>query len=176
MSNQEWETPKIFDILDEEFGFLIDLAATKENTKCDLYYGPDHEDKRLRDSFKLPYWLTPNCNRGWLNPGFKDMLPWIERAYLEANRYPESVIVVLGLLSPSAHWFTEWGTKAHEIRLIGDKRIQFIPPKGVKKTSNPKENALYIFRYRAKWERENPPPPNIRFWDHRKALEAFYFE
>jgi len=34
-----WETPqKIFDELDEEFGFNLDVCADEGNAKCERYY------------------------------------------------------------------------------------------------------------------------------------------
>ena len=35
----EWSTPQdLFEELNEEFGFTIDVAATAENAKCERYY------------------------------------------------------------------------------------------------------------------------------------------
>ena len=36
---QDWETPQcLFDKLDHEFHFTIDVASSKDNHKCDRYY------------------------------------------------------------------------------------------------------------------------------------------
>ena len=37
--SDEWETPQwLFDELNKEFGFEIDVAASDENHKCDIYF------------------------------------------------------------------------------------------------------------------------------------------
>lgn len=39
----DWETPKeFFDKLDREFHFTVDICATKESAKCDIYFTPEH--------------------------------------------------------------------------------------------------------------------------------------
>ena len=36
---EDWETPKaLFDALDREFNFQIDVCATPENAKCELFW------------------------------------------------------------------------------------------------------------------------------------------
>jgi len=38
----EWETPQaLFDELDREFGFTLDVCALPENAKCDLFFTPE---------------------------------------------------------------------------------------------------------------------------------------
>jgi phage N-6-adenine-methyltransferase len=40
--SDEWSTPQdLFDRLDDEFAFAVDMAASAENTKCAGYFGPD---------------------------------------------------------------------------------------------------------------------------------------
>ena len=40
-SDDDWETPQwLFDLLDEEFGFVADLAATPGNAKHERYLSP----------------------------------------------------------------------------------------------------------------------------------------
>ena len=40
----EWETPQaLFDELDREFGFTLDVCATKENAKCEKYFTKEQD-------------------------------------------------------------------------------------------------------------------------------------
>ena len=40
----DWCTPKeFFDVLDAEFHFTLDAAATKKNTKCSAYFTPEDD-------------------------------------------------------------------------------------------------------------------------------------
>ena len=40
----DWETPQdLFDKLDAEFHFDIDVCATPENAKCENYYTPEQD-------------------------------------------------------------------------------------------------------------------------------------
>lgn len=64
---QDRETPQaLFDLLNEEFEFDLDLAAEAHNTKCQRYFGPDHADPTRRDALRNEW--TPFC--GWLNPPY----------------------------------------------------------------------------------------------------------
>jgi len=61
--SDEWETPQsVFDELDEEFDFQIDLAATPQNAKCEKFF-------TARDDALGKSWHT-TAERGWLNPPY----------------------------------------------------------------------------------------------------------
>jgi len=48
-NREDWETPQeLFDDLDREFGFTLDVCATAENAKCAKYYAP-FDDGLSRD-------------------------------------------------------------------------------------------------------------------------------
>ena len=166
---QEWETPHdFFDVVDREFGFMLDAAATQKNKKLFYYFGPRHHVNNAgcmgEDALdKHCPWIRPHRSMYsvWLNPGFSDVGPWMERAYTEAQvMQAVSVVVVMALIAPSTKWWRDWAMKACEIRLLGGKRIQFVAPEGVKQSSNARENCLIIFR-------PNPHnlPPRIWTWD-----------
>lgn len=70
----EWETPDdLFNLLNQEFNFAIDLAATKENSKCgDNFLGPGsliaedslHFDWDYEGFTDRNLWLNPPYSRG----------------------------------------------------------------------------------------------------------------
>lgn len=131
--NDEWETPKeLFDILDkggvyqgitfEGFNFDIDLCATKENSKCNMYCTDYLKNKynQLIDPFRLPgdlvmndetdltkfgdsayYKENVNC---FMNPPYSNPKRFIEKAW-EDSKYCR--IVCLLKCDPSASW---WAT------------------------------------------------------------------
>ena len=52
-----WETPQdLFDELDKEFHFNLDVCANSENTKCDVYYNKE------QDGLKQPWYGNVWCN------------------------------------------------------------------------------------------------------------------
>lgn len=179
---QEWETPTaantahwehpcpFFDVVDAEFDFVLDAAATEENAKCPHYLAP--EDDALYSSVRwvpeVPDYALGNV---WLNPGFSGVTPWMEKAYREAGMFNISV-VVMARISPSAKWWRNWALRSSEIRLLTNgsrpdmpSRIQFVPPPGVKASTNAQENCLIIFR-------PNPHGlgPRIWTWDWTEGL------
>ena len=55
----EYSTPQwLFDELNKEFHFTIDVCATHKNAKCDHYWDKEI-DGLLRDWFNHVCWLTP---------------------------------------------------------------------------------------------------------------------
>ena len=179
--HQEWETQNnFFDLVNKEFKFQLDAAATKENTKCGRFITPQ------TDALKCDTWISRSVRRVWLNPGFGDLGPWMERAYYEAQKHEEAIVVVMSIISSSANWWMDWAIKASEIRLIGGKRLQFIPAPGVKATSNPRDNCIVIFTHnsvkRKLFQLKRGPqhsrtvepidkPINIWTWDWQAGLQ-----
>ena len=109
--SQEWETPQwLFDELNAEFDFTIDVAATKDNAKCKRYY--TIEDNGLRRS-----WTN---ERVWMNPPYgQHIKEWIRKAWF-SMRKPEPAQVIVGLLpvSTSTEWFHKYIYHIAEIRFI----------------------------------------------------------
>ena len=74
-TSDEWATPQsLFDKLNAEFNFEVDLAATAENTKCTSFYSLE------MDSLSQ-HWGS-RFARGWLNPPYSRRLcrHFIEKA------------------------------------------------------------------------------------------------
>lgn len=107
--SNSWQTPDwLFDQLNEEFHFDIDLCATKANSKCDdhcLDYLNDIAyciSEEFQYSFKLATtdWLQ-TC---FMNPPYSNPRPFIEKAW-EDSKHCE--IVCLVKCDPSTRW---WAT------------------------------------------------------------------
>lgn len=76
--NMCWCTPQdFFDRLNEEFGFVLDAAATDKTAKCPLYYTPETDG------------LSQSWDRGgavFCNPPYgREIGKWVKKAYEEAS-------------------------------------------------------------------------------------------
>jgi phage N-6-adenine-methyltransferase len=67
----EWETPQaLFDELNREFGFTLDVCALPENAKCDLFFTPKTDG--LSQS-----WKGHMC---WMNPPYgREIGKWVKK-------------------------------------------------------------------------------------------------
>ena len=129
MANDEWRTPQyIFDWLDREFHFDVDVAATAENTKCHIFMKDGLVSPWVSSVFSKP----PTC---WMNPPYSNPKAWLKKAYEESLQGCTVVSLIPG--DTSTEWFHDlvWG-KA-EVRIIKG-RINFINPDKTKKTTAPK--------------------------------------
>lgn len=126
----EWETPQeLFDKLDDEFWFDIDVCATKENTKCGFYF-----TKQL-DGLSQPWVGT--C---WMNPPYgREIGKWVKKAYESAMNNGATVVCLLPARTDTSWWhdFVMRG----EIRFLRG-RLKF----GGCKNSAPFPSAIVIFR------------------------------
>lgn len=105
----EWATPRtLFEMLDREFRFTLDVCATAENSQCVEYF-PEHGLQRawvpLKDG---PVWCNPPYGRGIGN--------WVEKAYRETRTY--GIVVMLLPARTDTQWFHDYCLKASEIRFL----------------------------------------------------------
>lgn len=101
-----WETPQwLFDLLDEEFHFTLDVCALPGNAKCDKYYTPT--DDGLMQIWRGACWMNP--------PYGKMIIEWMQKARESANN--GATIVCLVPARPDTEWW--WSTcPMSEIRFI----------------------------------------------------------
>jgi site-specific DNA-methyltransferase (adenine-specific) len=141
---QEWRTPPEFwEELDEEFHFQLDAAASEHNHLTEKYLSSAED--ALADGTR---WIIPEENvlRVYCNPGFSDMGLWLEKAEFEVAQSPSAIVCVLGLCAPSTGWWEDALNRVSEIRLLAP-RVQFEPPDPrIPRSSNARENALFVFR------------------------------
>jgi phage N-6-adenine-methyltransferase len=100
-SNQSVETPDwLVDACRDRFGdIVVDLAASKSNTKCERFF--DEEQNRL-----VQDWTEVLCGDvGWLNSPFDPAKPWAEKCRIEAMRGAK--IIYLCQASVGSKWFRE---------------------------------------------------------------------
>lgn len=104
----EWKTPQeVFDELNKEFQFTLDVCATPENTKCSKYFTKE-ENGLIQD------WSKEIC---WLNPPYgREIQLWIKKAYEESKK--GATVVLLIPSRTDTKWWHEYVVKAKEIRFI----------------------------------------------------------
>lgn len=123
--SDEWETPQgLFDELNAEFNFNLDLAATKENAKVSLFC--TIENSGLTGIFSGDF-------RIWCNPPYSNIKEWVKRCYELSSQV--SVVVMLIPARTDTKWFHEYIYKKPNVE------IRFI--KGRLKFSNSKNSAPF---------------------------------
>lgn len=102
---QEYETPKkLFDKLNNEFNFTIDVCADTYNKKVEKYYS-EEDDALTKDWDGI-------C---WMNPPYKDLKTWIAKAYKESLK--GATVVCLIPARTNTNWWHEYCMRG-EIRFI----------------------------------------------------------
>lgn len=124
-----WETPQaIFDKLNVEFGFTLDVCALPENAKCSAYYTPEQDG--LLQKWKGVCYMNP--------PYGREIGHWMRKAY-ESSIAGATVVCLVPARTDTA-WFWDYAMKG-EIRFIRG-RLKF----GGHKNSAPFPSAIVIFR------------------------------
>lgn len=124
-----WETPQdIFDKLNSEFRFELDVCAIPENAKCINYFTPEQDG------------LTKEWNGTcWMNPPYgREIIYWIRKAY-ESSKNGVTVVCLVPARTDTK-WWHDYVMKG-EIRFIRG-RLKF----GGQKNSAPFPSAIVIFR------------------------------
>jgi phage N-6-adenine-methyltransferase len=124
-----WETPQhIFDALNGEFGFTLDVCALPSNTKCDRYFTPDVDG--LAQDWPGVCWMNP--------PYGKSIGKWVAKAY-QASLNGSTVVCLLPARTDTA-WWHEYAMRG-EIRFLRG-RLRFVGAA----SSAPFPSAIVVFR------------------------------
>lgn len=130
-AKEDWETPKrFFDALDAEFGFVLDAAATFENTKCDLYWSPTKN--ALNRDWRGSVWCNPPYGPG--------IGKWVTKGFYEAQAHNGPVVMLIPARTDT-RWWHEYVMRADEIRLIRG-RMRF----GGSTINAPFPSCIVVFR------------------------------
>lgn len=106
-----WETPRpVFDLLDKEFHFSLDVAASHENALCKNYYTPDggfsktvdgRHSTQMDESDGLTGSWAGTC-RVFCNPPYDGSIgKWVDKAF----KFEAEVAVLLLPPSVDTAWF-----------------------------------------------------------------------
>lgn len=146
-----WATPRhVFEPLDREFHFTLDVCAEPWNTKCPSYF------TEADDGLSQPWTVAAASGAAWCNPpyGARNITKWLVKAIEESR----ARLVTTVLLLPSTtdvKWFHDyvWNEDARsfypwaECRFVKG-RILFDPPPGYtgKHPGNVKGSLIVIIR------------------------------
>ncbi len=112
----QWETPQaLFDQLDREFHFTLDVCALEENAKCKKFYSP------AQDGLSQPWVGT--C---WCNPPYgRHVGEWVSKAAQSAAE-GETVVMLLPVRTDTV-WFHTYiyGKPGIEVRFLKG-RLKFV--------------------------------------------------
>lgn len=121
-----WATPGwLFDALDKEYGFQLDVCAEDWNAKCRAYWTEKENGLEKR-------WRKVN----WLNPPYSGKYPvthWLNKALVEMEKGNRTIAILKN--DPSTRWYCDYVLRATSIYIITGARVQFEPPPGVKASS-----------------------------------------
>lgn len=126
-----WATPQwLFDELDKEFHFTLDVCATPENAKCQKFY------TKLENGLVQPWIGTIWCNPPY-GKGIKD---WVCRALLTAQT--GNTVVMLLPARTDTKWFHQYiyNRENVEVRFIKG-RLKF----GGHQNSAPFPSMIVVF-------------------------------
>jgi len=135
-TTDEWETPQdLFDELNKEFGFTLDVCATEQNAKVNKYY--TKSTNGLNSA-----WYNNIC---WMNPPYGRAIGnWVRKAFLE-NHINHVLTVCLLPARTDTKWFHDYIYNKAEIRFLKG-RLKF----GDSKNSAPFPSMIVIFKHTTK--------------------------
>jgi len=135
-ASDEWGTPQwLFDLLNEEFDFQIDAAATPKNAKVPAAY---FEDLDAVPTLEFCWYCKGSWERFWLNPPYSKIAAFMKKAYEESQK--GAVVVCLIPARTDTRYWHDYVMKSQEIRFIKG-RLKF----GDSKTGAPFPSVVVIF-------------------------------
>jgi len=127
--SDEYSTPQwLYDLLDAEFHFTVDVCATAANTKCSAYFSSE------ADGLEQEWQGAAYCN-----PPYSEWGLWVEKAYL-SSLLGATVCCLIAARTDTTYWHL-YCTRAYEIRFLKG-RLKF----GTEKNSAPFPSAIVVFK------------------------------
>jgi phage N-6-adenine-methyltransferase len=145
-ASDEWSTPQaLFSDLDLEFDFEIDVAASRVNRKCKIFFGPDHVSEANRDGLSVS-WDGLRC---FMNPPYSRGKQGMFIAKAARERLRGALTVALLPARTDTKAFHEWIWDAEFSRPRERVEIRFIKGRlkfGGAVNSAPFPSMIVIFR------------------------------
>lgn len=134
-------TPQpLFEMLNQEFHFALDAAATAESAKCEHYFTPE------TDGLKQPWDLYGGAV--FCNPPYgREIGRWIQKAYWEAQK--GTTIVLLLPARTDTRYFHEYIYGKAELRFLRG-RLRFTDEAGTPYGPAPFPSMLVVYNGLAK--------------------------
>jgi len=147
--SDQWATPQhLFDVLNAEFNFDLDVCATEFDAKCSHFYSPEV------DGLKQEWHGT--C---FMNPPYSEIRTWIKKASYESKEHGSTVVCLVPARTDTK-WMQEICSDAYEIRLIKG-RLHF----NESPNSAPFPSCIIVFKPHRRDE------PYIHFWEVPKPVD-----
>lgn len=126
-----WGTPQdLFDELDAEFHFDLDVCALPENAKCERYYTPEQDG--------LVQEWAGTC---WCNPPYgRQTGKWVKKAS-ECG----TTVVMLIPARTDTKWFHDYIYGKEEVRFLRG-RLHFVSAGGAVMDAAPFPSMVVVFR------------------------------
>jgi len=111
-SRQDWETPpELFNVMNDEFHFTLDAAASPENTKVSSKFFTEKEDGLIQSWEKNIVWLNPPYGEGK-----KSISDWVKKSYMESLL--GCTVCMLIPARTNTNWFHDFCLRYGEVRFI----------------------------------------------------------
>jgi phage N-6-adenine-methyltransferase len=124
-----WATPQsLFDDLNAEFGFTLDVCALPENAKCASFYTPEIDG--LTQDWRGVCWMNP--------PYGREIGKWVAKAHASAER--GATVVALLPARTDTSWWHDYVRQARDIRFLRG-RVRF----GEATSGAPFPSAVVVF-------------------------------
>lgn len=106
-ATDQWSTPQdLFDLLNYEFQFDLDVCATHDNAKCDRYF--TEEDNGLEQDWAGTCWMNP--------PYGNEISEWMRKAFEQAHTHGIRVVCLVPARVDTGWW---WDYARHgEVRFL----------------------------------------------------------
>lgn len=142
-ASDDWPTPQdFFDTLNQEFGFVLDVCASRKNRKATRYYGLDHPTPARRDGLTADWAADARAAGGavWMNPPYGRGITgqWMAKAAAEVAK--GATVVALVPARTDTAWFHDHALE-HEVRFVKG-RLKF----GAGTNSAPFPSAVVVMR------------------------------
>lgn len=132
-NTDNWETPQdLFDELNKEFGFGVDVCASEDNAKCEMFFD-------VNDNGLVQEW--GGHGTVWCNPPYgRKIGDWVKKAY-ETAEHGHKVVMLIPARTDTK-WFHDYIYKKPntEIRFVKG-RLKF----GRAKNSAPFPSIIVVF-------------------------------
>lgn len=131
--SHEWETPpEFFRILDDEFGFALDAAASADNALCSHFYN------EAMDALRFDWTWADGAV--WCNPPYGTQIgKWVRKAY-EQSQQGATVVMLIPSRTETTYWH-DYVMRAAEIRFVRG-RLRF----SGSSVNAPFPSAVVVFR------------------------------
>lgn len=128
----DWETPQaFFDLVDAEFGFTLDAAASPTNAKAPAFY--TETENGLIQPWTGTVWCNPPYGRG--------IDSWVRKGY-ESGQVGAIVVMLIPARTDTRYWH-DFVMHAAEVRLL---RGRLVFGAGEARANAPFPSALVVFK------------------------------